>query len=77
MYLGFLVGWAGLWVILGRASLLAITLACAAVLGIALFVLLYEEPHLQKVFGAEYQEYRGNVRRWLPRMRPWNGGQPS
>ena len=21
----------------------------------------------------KYQEYRGNVRRWLPRMRPWEG----
>ena len=44
----------------------------AVVLGTALFVLLYEEPHLRKMFGAEYEEYCRNVRRWVPRMRAWN-----
>ena len=71
MYLGFGVGWVGLWVIFGRASLAAIIGACAAALGVDLFVLLYEEPHLRKVFGAEYEEYCRNVGRWAPRMRPW------
>jgi protein-S-isoprenylcysteine O-methyltransferase Ste14 len=72
MYLGFLVGWVGLWVIFGRANLAAITGACAAALGVDLFVLLYEEPHLRKLFAAEYEECCRNVRRWAPRMRPWN-----
>ncbi len=72
MYLGFFIGWAGLWVIFGRASLTALIIACAAVLGVELFVLLYEEPHLRKIFGAEYEEYCNNVRRWLPRMRAWD-----
>jgi len=72
MYLGFFVGWAGLWVVFGRANLAVIAVACAVVLGTALFVLLYEEPHLRKIFGAKYEEYCRNVRRWLPRMRAWN-----
>jgi len=72
MYLGFCVGWVGLWVVFGRANLAAITGACAATLGVVLFVLLYEEPHLRKVFGAEYEEYCRHVRRWAPRMRAWN-----
>jgi protein-S-isoprenylcysteine O-methyltransferase Ste14 len=72
MYLGFFVGWAGLWVVFGRANLTAITVACAAVLGVVLVVLLYEEPHLRKIFGAEYEEYCRNVRRWVPRTRAWN-----
>jgi protein-S-isoprenylcysteine O-methyltransferase Ste14 len=72
MYLGFLVGWTGLWVIFGRANLVAIEVACAAALGVALFVLLYEEPTLRKMFGAEYEEYCKNVRRWVPRLRAWN-----
>jgi protein-S-isoprenylcysteine O-methyltransferase Ste14 len=38
-----------------------------------LFVLLYEEPTLMRQFGAEYERYRGNVPRWLPRIRPWRG----
>lgn len=36
-----------------------------------LFVLVYEEPHLKRAFGAEYEEYRAAVPRWLPRFRPW------
>jgi protein-S-isoprenylcysteine O-methyltransferase Ste14 len=72
MYLGFIAGWVGLWVIFGRANLAAIAVACVIVLGVVLFVLLYEEPHLRKKFGADYEEYCRNVRRWVPRMRAWN-----
>jgi protein-S-isoprenylcysteine O-methyltransferase Ste14 len=72
MYLGFSVGWVGLWVVFGRANLVAIIGVCAVALGVVLFVLLYEEPHLRKIFGAEYEEYCKNVRRWMPRMRAWN-----
>jgi protein-S-isoprenylcysteine O-methyltransferase Ste14 len=71
MYLGFFVGWAGLWVIFGRASLVAIAGACAAVLGVALFVMLYEQPTLRRKFGADYEEYCRNVRPWIPRMQAW------
>jgi protein-S-isoprenylcysteine O-methyltransferase Ste14 len=72
MYLGFFVGWLGLWVIFGRANLAMITGMCMAALGVVLFVLLYEEPHLRKIFGADYEEYCRNVPRWIPRMRAWN-----
>jgi protein-S-isoprenylcysteine O-methyltransferase Ste14 len=72
MYLGFSAGWLGLWVIFGRASRLAIAVACVIALGVALFVVLYEEPTLGKMFGADYAEYCRNVRRWIPRMRAWH-----
>jgi len=71
MYLGFFVGWAGLWVIFGRANLVAIAGAFAAVLGVALFVMLYEQPTLRKKFGADYEKYCRNVRPWIPRLRAW------
>lgn len=72
MYLGFFVGWTGLWVIFGRASVAAIVGACSVVLGVMLFVLLYEQPILRGKFGAEYEDYCRNVRPWIPRLRPWN-----
>jgi len=72
MYVGFITGWVGLWIVFGRANRVAIAVAFAVVLGVNLFVLWYEEPHLRKVFGAEYEEYCGNVRRWIPRMTAWN-----
>lgn len=72
MYLGFYIGWAGLWVIFGRANAAMLTATAIVVLGVALFVLLYEEPHLRKIFGQQYEEYCRNVRRWTPRIHAWN-----
>jgi len=71
MYVGFLTGWTGLWVVFGRANLGALAVAAVAVLFVALFVRLYEEPTLRRLFGAQYEEYCRNVPRWLPRVRPW------
>lgn len=73
MYLGFLTGWAGLWVVFGHASVPSVAVALVVLVGVALFVKLYEEPTLKRKFGAKYQEYCRNVPRWLPRLRPWNG----
>jgi protein-S-isoprenylcysteine O-methyltransferase Ste14 len=39
-----------------------------------LFVLVYEEPTLRKTFDAEYDIFRANVPRWIPRLTPWRGG---
>lgn len=30
------------------------------------FVVLYEEPHLKRVFGSSYEEYCQQVNRWVP-----------
>ena len=35
------------------------------------FVVVYEEPTLARTFGGEYERYRANVPRWIPRVRPW------
>lgn len=64
MYLGVIIaalGWAALFgsaVLLGYAALVAII--CH------LFVVTYEEPKLHDLFGAEYDDYRTQVGRWLP-----------
>ena len=72
MYLGLAVGWIGLWIVLAHASPAAIAAAAALALGIHLFVMFYEEPTLRGKFGADYEEYCRNVRRWWPRARAWN-----
>src|SRR6516165_6965415 len=58
MYVGFLAGWTGLWVVFGRSSLAGVAVACLVVLGVHLFVLGYEEPTLRRMFGAERSEER-------------------
>jgi protein-S-isoprenylcysteine O-methyltransferase Ste14 len=32
---------------------------------------VYEEPGLRRRYGEEYENYRRNVPRWLPRRTPW------
>jgi protein-S-isoprenylcysteine O-methyltransferase Ste14 len=72
MYVGFAAGWIGLWIIFGHANVAAIAAVAAVALGVDLFVIFYEEPTLRGKFGAEYEEYRRNVRRWWPRLRGWD-----
>jgi protein-S-isoprenylcysteine O-methyltransferase Ste14 len=42
-------------------------------IGFQLFVLVYEEPTLRRKYGDDYEEFCRNVRRWVPRLRPWRG----
>jgi len=42
-------------------------------LGFHIFVLAYEEPTLRGKFGDEYKEFCAHVRRWWPRITPWQG----
>jgi protein-S-isoprenylcysteine O-methyltransferase Ste14 len=39
----------------------------------AIYMPLVEEPGLRSRFGADYDRYCENVRRWVPRLRPWAG----
>ncbi|HOL16097.1 MAG TPA: isoprenylcysteine carboxylmethyltransferase family protein [Bacillota bacterium] len=36
-----------------------------------IYFVLVEEPGLAKRFGEEYEIYKQNVPRWLPRLTPW------
>ena len=40
-------------------------------IGNAIYFPLVEEKELANRFGAEYNNYRANVPRWIPRLRPW------
>lgn len=31
-----------------------------------------EEPGLDRRFADSYRQYRANVPRWIPRLRPWS-----
>jgi len=62
-------------IVLGQATLFgdARLLWYGAFLWLAfhLFVVAYEEPTLRETFGSEYEDYRANVPRWIPRPTPW------
>ncbi len=64
-------------VLFGEALIFRSTalLAWAALFFFANMVYLpvFEEPGLEKRYGPDYSEYKKNVPRWLPRLRPWRG----
>jgi protein-S-isoprenylcysteine O-methyltransferase Ste14 len=65
MYLGVLLVVVG-WALLFRSRALVLYAALVAIV-FHLVVVLYEERHLHRVFGDEYDSYRAQVGRWLPR----------
>jgi len=64
----------GAFIALGGAAMVYRSIPLAGYAGLFLlathlFVVWYEEPTLAHLFGEEYQRYRAEVRRWLPRTR--------
>jgi protein-S-isoprenylcysteine O-methyltransferase Ste14 len=66
MYIAVTAAIVGQGLLLGQPVLLAY--AAVAWLGMAAFVLLYEEPTLAERYGAQYEEYRRAVPAWWPRL---------
>lgn len=62
-------------ILLAEAALfgsLSLLLWATAVFAVnAVYLPLVEEPGLRRRFGEEYDAYRANVPRWVPRLRPW------
>lgn len=63
--LGEAVGFGSLPVLLWFVLFLALQTAV---------IRLWEEPHLARIYGQDYLNYRRHVRRWVPRLRPWRPG---
>ena len=67
IYLGAIIVLLGY--ILWFASALIMLYAAFAFLGFHFLIVVIEEPILKNTFGADYDEYRRNVPRWIPRLR--------
>jgi protein-S-isoprenylcysteine O-methyltransferase Ste14 len=65
MYLGVLTVISA-WAMLFQAPALAAYAIFVAIV-FHLFIVLYEEPHLEREFGSDYAAYKSEVGRWLPR----------
>lgn len=78
MYVSLLAVIVGQALLLGQLGLLLY--AAVMWLVTATFVRWYEEPTLERQFGADYESYRRAVPAWWPRLRPWTpsgDGRPS
>lgn len=63
MYVAVLAVISGL-AMLFQSMLLLLYALCVGIV-VHLFVVFYEEPHLRRVFGADYEEYCSRVGRWF------------
>lgn len=68
MYVGIVMALVGEAILFESINLLIY--AAAFWLPAHLFVVLHEEPTLQRKFGRQYDEYRRQVPRWIPRATP-------
>ena len=63
-----------LWIVLGQGLLFGdgrlFAYGVLLWLGVHVFVIGYEEPTLRRSFGSEYEVFRRNVPRWIPRLTP-------
>jgi protein-S-isoprenylcysteine O-methyltransferase Ste14 len=73
MYVGVAATIFGQGLLLGNVRVLEYGLIVW--LAFCLFVMGYEEPTLRRNFGDEYEAFRRNVPRWIPRVKAWN--QPA
>jgi protein-S-isoprenylcysteine O-methyltransferase Ste14 len=69
IYVALAAAITGQGLVLGQPKLFG--LAALGAVPVAAFVVLHEEPTLTRKFGPEYEVYRDNVPRWLPRLTPW------
>jgi len=67
MYIGAATALAGAALFYQSAALVAF--AAGFVVAAHMFVVLFEEPTLERNFGARYADYRNAVPRWMPTWR--------
>lgn len=70
MYVGVLTALAGETMLLATRQMVNYLIVVFILMH--LFVVLYEEPTLAHRHREDYQRYKRNVPRWLPRITPWN-----
>ena len=73
MYVSVLAVIVGEALLSGQAELFVY--AAVVWLGFHLFIVLYEEPAMRHGFPGDYAVYSAAVRRWLPRLKPWQAGE--
>ncbi len=72
MYVGAGVAILGEAITFPRLTSLMLILFGALWIMSTLFIVVYEEPTLRRLFGEDYVEYCRHVHRWLPRLTPFD-----
>jgi len=72
MYVGMGIAMIGFAIVFPRLTRIMLGELLVFVIAVSIFVMAYEEPALRRAFGDDYADYCRNVRRWIPRFRPFD-----
>ena len=72
MYLGMGTALIGEGIVFPKITTLMLTMVIVLAVAVSAFIMLYEEPTLRRLFDGDYENYCRNVRRWIPRLRPFD-----
>jgi protein-S-isoprenylcysteine O-methyltransferase Ste14 len=75
MYVGLGIILSGEAITFPRLTVTMLVMIASLWLATTLFILAFEEPTLRAKFGDDYAVYCRNVRRWIPRLRPFDNSQ--
>ena len=71
MYVGMGIAMLGEALVYPHARRVLLSEMLIAFTLVSILIVVNEEPALRRTFGADYDEYCRNVRRWIPRLTPW------
>jgi protein-S-isoprenylcysteine O-methyltransferase Ste14 len=71
MYVGMGIVLIGEAIVFPNLTWLMLAMVVSLWAVVSVFIIEYEEPTLRRMFGADYEAYFREVRRWIPRLRPW------
>jgi protein-S-isoprenylcysteine O-methyltransferase Ste14 len=77
MYVGLGVLLLGEAITFPRLTITMLIMIASLWLATTIFIITFEEPTLRSKFGDDYAEYCRNVRRWIPRLRPFDEASDS
>jgi protein-S-isoprenylcysteine O-methyltransferase Ste14 len=77
MYVGLGVILLGEAITFPRLTITMLVMIATLWLATTIFIITFEEPTLRSKFGDDYAAYYSNVRRWIPRLRPFDNSQPA
>ena len=72
MYIGMAIALIGEAIVFPNLTVMILVMLAVLFAIVSLFVMGYEEPTLRRMFGTDYENYSREVRRWIPRLRPFD-----
>lgn len=75
MYVGFFIALIGEAIAFPHLTRFMLIMLIMLWMATTIFIVVYEEPTLRRMFGDEYAEYCRQVRRWVPRLTPFDNAR--